>query len=191
APAVPETDSNAITSFVLAILAYVFFPIGIVLAVPALVYARRGRHSIAGSDGWRIGAGFVTAARVLAQVFLVLWGFGLLVFLSAVVGSSVSVHSPAVSAPVSIGSAGSAAITGPVAVAQADPLAPLVAAASQGGGLSLVLFCPQTADVGYRTKTGSRAVFAVPADLTTAQSLSAALNRDGIRGVPVRQQCPA
>ncbi|MHB2023448.1 MAG: hypothetical protein ACYCO3_08990 [Mycobacteriales bacterium] len=64
APAVPETDSNAITSFVLAILAYVFFPIGIVLAVPALVYARRGRHSIAASDGWRTAGCSAKSGRV-------------------------------------------------------------------------------------------------------------------------------
>lgn len=185
----PETDSNAITSFVLAILAYVVFPVGIVLAVPALVYARRGRCSIAGSDGWRTGAGFVTAARVLAQVFLVLWGFGLLVALSAVADSSISVHAPAVSAPMPIRSAGPAAITGPAAT-QADPLGPLVAA-SRVSGLSLVLFCPQGAAVGYRTTAGSSAAFAVPADLTSAQSLRAALTRVGIKGVAVHEKCPA
>lgn len=80
---VPQTSSDAVISFVLALLAWVACPV--VLAIIALVFASKARNAINASGGWVNGDGLVTAAKVIAWVNIVVFGLGGLLFALLVV----------------------------------------------------------------------------------------------------------
>lgn len=61
------TSGNAIVALVLAIVSWI---IPVVLAIVALVFARKADREIAGSQGRIGGEAFVTAAKILAWINL-------------------------------------------------------------------------------------------------------------------------
>ncbi len=67
----PQTNNNAIVGFVLALVAWFVCPI--VAAIVALVFASKGGKEIAASNGWQTGAGFVTAAKIIAWINIVVF----------------------------------------------------------------------------------------------------------------------
>lgn len=95
AQAVPDTSTNAIVAFVLAICSWLVCPI--VLAIVALVFASNAKKEIAASNGWKTGSGFVTAAKwiawinlIVVPVFIVIY----IVFIVLIIGAS-STYNPA------------------------------------------------------------------------------------------------
>lgn len=64
--AIPQTNSNAIVAFVVSILSWLFCPI--IAAIVALVFASKAKKEIEQSGGWQTGAGFATAAKVIAWI---------------------------------------------------------------------------------------------------------------------------
>lgn len=72
-PALPRNDGRAITSLVLGItsLACAGY-LGIILAVPAVVFGVRARRTIAASNGWRRGDGMAVAGIVLGIIGIVI-----------------------------------------------------------------------------------------------------------------------
>ncbi|CAN5794294.1 hypothetical protein BH24ACT3_BH24ACT3_05240 [soil metagenome] len=70
--AVSRTSGNATGAFVCGILA-LCTPLPLVLGIVGLVLAHQGGKEIKASGGRLDGAGFVTAARVLSIISLVLW----------------------------------------------------------------------------------------------------------------------
>lgn len=70
--AAPETDQNAIIALVCAFLAWAICPI--VLAIVALVFARKAESSIAASGGMKTGDGLAKAARIISWIHLALFG---------------------------------------------------------------------------------------------------------------------
>ena len=77
-PRMPETNSNAIIAFVLSLVGAFMCPI--VPSIIALVLAGKAKKAIDASGGWQIGAGFVTAARIISWVFIVVWGLFVLAY---------------------------------------------------------------------------------------------------------------
>ncbi len=80
AQAVPDTSTNAIVAFVLAICSWVFCPI--ILAIVALVFVSKAKKEILASNGWRTGTGFVTAAKWVAWINII---FGILMIVFYIV----------------------------------------------------------------------------------------------------------
>jgi hypothetical protein len=70
--AMPQTNSNAIVAFVLAIVSWVICPI--VAAIIALVFASKAKKEIEQSGGWQTGSGFVTAAKVISWINIAAMG---------------------------------------------------------------------------------------------------------------------
>ncbi|MGV1035541.1 MAG: hypothetical protein ACOYD0_00780 [Candidatus Nanopelagicales bacterium] len=67
----PQTNNNALVGFVLALVSWFVCPI--VAAIVALVFASKGGKEIAASNGWQTGAGFVTAAKIIAWINIVVF----------------------------------------------------------------------------------------------------------------------
>lgn len=79
APAVPSTNNNAIVAFVLSLVSWVVCPI--ICAIVALVFASKAKKEIEQSGGWQTGSGFVTAAKIISWLNIVLGIIGLILYI--------------------------------------------------------------------------------------------------------------
>ncbi|NQU37005.1 MAG: DUF4190 domain-containing protein [Actinobacteria bacterium] len=67
--AMPQTNTTAIIAFVLSIASWMICPI--IAAIVALVFASKAKKEIEQSGGWQTGSGFVTAAKVISWINIV------------------------------------------------------------------------------------------------------------------------
>ena len=85
----PQTNNNAIVAFALAIVSWAICPI--VAAIVALVFASKAKKEIDQSGGWQTGAGFVTAAKIIAWiniVFMIVAIIFYIILIAFVIGTS-------------------------------------------------------------------------------------------------------
>ena len=86
---ITQTNNNAIVAFVLAIVSWAICPI--VAAIVALVFASKAKKEIDQSGGWQTGAGFVTAAKIIAWiniVFMIVAIIFYIILIAFVIGTS-------------------------------------------------------------------------------------------------------
>lgn len=77
----PRTEGSAIAAFVVSIVG--LFICGVVTGIVALVLANNAQQKIAASGGQLTGSGFVTAARIIAIVSIVLSALGIVFLIAA------------------------------------------------------------------------------------------------------------
>lgn len=92
---VPQaTSNNAIVALVLAISAWVVFPVSIVFSIIALVFASMASKEITASEGLLAGKGMVTAARIVSWINIGLWiaaaAFGLIFLVILLIAGAAS-----------------------------------------------------------------------------------------------------
>lgn len=92
---VPQTSSNAIIAFVLSLVGIVasclFYGLGIIASIVALVFASKAKKEIDASGGWRTGSGYVTAARIISWVTIAL---GILIIIAVIIVIIIAALSP-------------------------------------------------------------------------------------------------
>lgn len=80
-PYAPRTEGTAIAAFVVALVG--LFVCGVVTGIVALVLANNAQQKITASGGRLTGSGFVTAARVIAIISIVLSVLGIVLLIAA------------------------------------------------------------------------------------------------------------
>lgn len=93
---VPQaTSNNAIVALVLAISAWVVFPVSIVFSIIAVVFASMASKEIKASGGMLAGQGMVTASRIVSWINIGLWiavaAFGLIFLVIVLLAGAASV----------------------------------------------------------------------------------------------------
>ena len=77
----PRTEGTAIAAFVVALVG--LFVCGVVTGIVALVLANNAQQKITASGGRLTGAGFVTAARIIAIISIVFSVLGIVFLIAA------------------------------------------------------------------------------------------------------------